>query len=73
MPEKIYWFQTKSTGQNFEILWSDLSDLLHVCRIDFHHMFKQEKTVLYGAALFAKVFSTKIYLIMIRERFSHSK
>ena len=27
MPEKIYWFQTKSTGQNFEIYWSDLSDL----------------------------------------------
>ena len=31
MPEKIYWFQTKSTGQNFEIYWSDLSDLSHVC------------------------------------------
>ena len=30
MPEKIYWFQTKSTGQNFEIYWSDLSDLSHV-------------------------------------------
>ena len=31
MPEKIYWFQTKSTGENFEIYWSDLSDLSHVC------------------------------------------
>ena len=31
MPEKIYWFQTKSTGQNFEIYLSDLSDLSHVC------------------------------------------
>ena len=31
MPEKIYWFDTKSTGQNFEIYWSDLSDLSHVC------------------------------------------
>ena len=30
MPKKIYWFQTKSTGQNFEIYWSDLSDLSHV-------------------------------------------
>ena len=31
MSEKIYWSQTKSTGQNFEIYWSDLSDLSHVC------------------------------------------
>ena len=40
MQEKIYWFQTKSTGQNFEIYWSDLSDLSHVCRIigKFHRM-----------------------------------
>ena len=29
MPEKNYWFQTKSTGQNIEICWSDLLDLSH--------------------------------------------
>ena len=33
MLKKIYWFQTKSTGQNFEIYWSDLSDLSHVCHL----------------------------------------
>ena len=27
---KIYWFQTKSMDQHFEIYWSDLSDLSHV-------------------------------------------
>ena len=36
MLEKIYWFQTKSTVQNFEIYWSDLSDLSHVCLQMFH-------------------------------------
>ena len=27
MSEKINWFHTKSTGQNLEIYWSDLTDV----------------------------------------------
>ena len=72
MPEKIYWFQTKSTGQNFEIYWSDLSDLSHVCSsliheelkdLQFRDYFGRENPIIYRAL------DKKEYLMIIRDNF----
>ena len=49
---KIYWFQTKSTGQNFEIYWSDLSDLSHVW------------TALRGPAVLKTVVLAQVFVIL---------